>query len=251
MITPPLFYRNIAPLNRKRHQNLFMEPITSHDFARGINSVVLLAAEFPAACKEYPIVFVEDAGKYFSAAIVGLADAENLFLTRNGSEIRWQARYIPAYVRRYPFIPATGQEGSELTVCIDEGYAGFNRDGRGEALFRDDGSLGPLLERAVGFMQNFQAQHQSTVDFCAKLNGLGLLEPMRADGEFKSGERFSLGGFFVINRPRFAALDSEKIIDLFKQNELELVYAHLFSLSNFERLLELKKQATDLLGVTS
>ena len=240
----PIFYRQIAPVDKNRHRDISIAPTSDLSFAAGTNSVVLLAAEFSKACREYPIVFVEDQRNYFPVAILGLRDGQNLFVGEGGG---WRASYVPAYVRRYPFIPAMKEGGNDYTVCIDELYAGFNREGRGERLFLDDGGMTKTLERSVSFLQEFQIQHQRTVDFCAVMFELGVMEPMRADVVMASGEKLNLDGFYVLNRKKMAGLKDEDIVTLYRQGHLELAHAHLISLENFERLVALVTTKVDSL----
>ena len=232
----PIFYRQIVPVDKNRHRDVSIAPTSDLSFAACTNSVILLTAEFSKACREFPIVFVEDQGNYFPAAILGLREGQNLFLSEGGG---WRASYVPAYVRRYPFIPATKEGGKDYTVCIDELYAGFNREGRGERLFLDDGGMTKTLERSVSFLQEFQIQHQRTVDFCSVMFELDVMEPMQANVVMASGEKLNLDGFYVLSRKKLAELKDEVIVTLYRQGNLELAHAHLISLENFERLVSL------------
>ncbi|RYF25696.1 MAG: SapC family protein, partial [Comamonadaceae bacterium] len=119
-----LFYERAIALNRERHQKLKIQLKANHfAFAKKTNSVLIAGSEFAEAAREYPIVFVGNEGGPFTlAALVGLNDKDNVLVNDNGS---WEPdTYIPAFIRRYPFVLA-GSEGAEsLTVCVDEAYAG-------------------------------------------------------------------------------------------------------------------------------
>jgi hypothetical protein len=65
--------------------------------------------------------------------------------TRGG----WQAKYIPAFVRRYPFVFSSRGVGKTFTLCIDEAFPGFNQSGRGERLFGDDGKPTPYVQNVL------------------------------------------------------------------------------------------------------
>jgi hypothetical protein len=89
---------------------------------------------------------------------------------------------VPAYVRRYPFILATGEnDPTQFTVCIDEDCPGFNKKGKGTALFDEDGNESDLLKNSVEFLKEYQNHIQLTTLFCKHIKDLGLLEPMKAD----------------------------------------------------------------------
>lgn len=233
-MTDALFYKNVMPLNKDRHGDWYVEPLTGYEFARDTNSVFLMTVEFSKAAKEYPIVFIGQDDSIFPVAILGYKENENLFITDDGS---WDARYIPAYVRRYPFIPATGQGRDDLTVCIDEDFSGFNQKKKGEPLFEKNGELSPVLEKSVAFLQEYQGQYQVTANFCDEIKKLDILEPMSAKIDLKSGDSYTLGSFLAVNRERFTSLGTNKIKELFKTGAMEVIYTHLFSLTNFETLM--------------
>lgn len=234
----PLFYKNVTLLEKKRHKDWWVEPLGDLSYAAATNSIFLLAGEFVKAAKEYPIIFAKDGESVFCAALVGLRDSENLFVQTEGAHKgKWDGAYVPAYVRRYPFIPASRSDRGELTVCIDESFAGFNQDGRGDRLFEEDGRPGVILEKSISFLQNYQSQHQRTLEFCEVVKNLDLLEPMNAEVEMKSGDKFSLSGFFTVDRKKLVGLTDKQLVPLFKKGDLELIHAHLLSLDNFGKLM--------------
>src|SRR5262245_41509961 len=97
----PQFYRNPVPLDPVRHAKAGLKNRDDFGFARGTNAIALTGAEFASAARAYPIVF-SAAAPVVPFAVVGLRDGDNLFLDAAGN---WREdTYIPAYVRRYPFI---------------------------------------------------------------------------------------------------------------------------------------------------
>jgi hypothetical protein len=163
-------------------------------------------------------------------AILGVRTDENLYVTKQGG---WQAKYIPAFVRRYPFVFFTRDEGKTFTLCIDENFAGFNRGGRGERLFGNDGKPTPYVENVLKFLGQYQLEFQRTQAFCKKLKDLNLLAPMQAQIKLGSGERMALGGFSVVDRARLKTLSGNVLAQLVQSDELELIYAHVASMRNF------------------
>ena len=121
-----MFYERVVALNDQAHAKLKVRPAISFAYAARTNSVPLLASEFFDAAREYPIVFARGETGPVPAALLGLREAENLFVDRDG---RWDARYVPAFVRRYPFVPGKGANG-ELLVCIDEASECFGTNTR-------------------------------------------------------------------------------------------------------------------------
>jgi hypothetical protein len=59
---------------------------------------------------------------------------------------------------------------------------------------------------------------------------------MQAQVKAGNGPAFSLGGFMAVNRDRLKALPGDKLSELAKTDELELLYLHLQSMRNFEGL---------------
>ena len=53
------------------------------------------------------------------------------------------------------------------------------------------------------------------------------------------GETRAVTGFHVVSRERLKELDSEKLADFFKRDVLELIYYHLVSMRNMEKLREM------------
>ncbi len=234
----PIFYKNVVPLSKEQHSQLFLEQVEGFDFANETNSLYIAAVEFSKAAREYPIVFGKDPNDVvFPVVLLGLRSNQNLYVDENG---QWNAGYIPAYVRRYPFILAKGGSGAEqqFTVCIDEGHSGFNTANEGQALFDSEGEQTELLTQAVDFLKDYQSHSELTTLFCKNLLSLDLLEPMTANIEMSGGEKLSIGGFQCISRDKLKALAEDKLAELVKTDQMELIYLHLHSLQNVNSLME-------------
>jgi len=236
MSSQPIFYKNIVPLNKEAHGEWCIESVSNYKHTSETNSLYIAAIEFIKAANEYPIVFGIGADdSVFPVVILGLRKNENLYINKKGE---WLANYIPAYVRRYPFILATYENvADKFTVCIDSDCPGFNNKGQGTRLFNDDGNESELLKNSVEFLKEYQNHIQLTTLFCNNIKELGILEPMKADVKMADGEDISLGGFMGINREKLKALDSETMEKLVKTDQMELIYAHLVSLGNIDSLM--------------
>ena len=232
-----LIYENIQPLSDK-HRN-WSVGVTSYDFAAGLNSSPLLATEIPFAAGEYPIIFSATAteGEYLPLAVMGLKEGENLFVDEAG---KISARYIPAFIRRYPFVLAGNKEAETLTLCIDENSKACSPDGsQGKPLFEENGEQSAHLKEVVAFLKDYQYRAEMTKVFCKKLHDLDLLEPMQANITFKNNENANLNltGFFVVKREKLKAISDADALDLFKKDGLELIYSHIQSLGNLNTLI--------------
>lgn len=234
MATQQLLYRNAVPLDATRHRDLSVRAADGHRFAAGINSVPLTAIEFAFAAAQYPIVFAGNEQSVFPAVALGLRPGQNLML---GADGRWVGSYVPAFIRRYPFVLGQEAGGTRLTVLIDEAYEGCNREGAGERLFDAEGKQTQFLRKAVAFLQDYQGRFQRTQAFCARLVAQKLLRPMQI--QFKAGEEArTLGGFMTIDRERLKALAPDVLADMVAKDELECCYLHLASLRNFQALAD-------------
>jgi hypothetical protein len=227
-----LIYDRVAAVSSDGHRDLSVRDAGHFGFAAGINHVPLMLGEFAAAGAEMPIVFAGGAGDRIPVAVLGFRDGENRFLDAAGA---WRGRYVPAFLRRYPFVFAsTGPD--TMTLCLDESYPGCNRDGRGERLFDSDGRHTTYLRTVLGFMQAYEQQHAATRAFCARLDALGLLEPAQARWTPPSGETLSLSGFATIDRTKLKALPADTLAGLAADDLLEPAFAQLLSLGRFEAL---------------
>lgn len=235
-----LIYEKAVPVSSQKHRDWSVKTGEDYEFARHANAVPLTAVEFPAATIEYAIVFTGTDEAVMPAVIMGVRNEENLYLAPNGE---WRAKYIPAFIRRYPFVFSSIDDGKNFTLCIDEDFAGCNQDGRGERLFDADGNRTQYLETVLTFLKQYQAHFQRTLAFCKKLKDLDLLEPMRAQVALADGKKVDLAGFMAVNRARLKELSDEKITDLAKNDELELVYLHLQSMRNFTNVGERVRDA--------
>jgi hypothetical protein len=235
-MTTLLFYGKPLPLNRDAHRNTRLKAEAGNfSFATGTNSVPLAAIEFADTAREYPIVFTgEEGGAMFPAALLGVRHNENLFVTDEG---RWDARYVPAFVRRYPFVLAEKQAGDDFDVYIDESYAGFGAED-GERLFTDEGETTPLLKQALDFLSNYQGEIKRTRAFVERLKELDLLTSKILQVERNNEKPLVLQGFSVVDEQRLVALSDAQLGELARSGHLGWIYAHLLSLGQVSRLSE-------------
>lgn len=235
-MTTLLFYEKPVPLNVDVHLKARLGSLGGNvGFAAKTNSIPLAAVEFIDTAREYPIAFTgKEGGPLFPIALVGVRQNENLFINEDD---HWDGRYIPAYVRRYPFVLAEKQDADDFNVYLDEAYAGFGAND-GDRLFTDEGEHTPLLKQALEFLSNYQGEIKRTRQFVERLQSLDLLIP-RVLEVVRNGEPpLVLQGFSVVDEQRLAALGDAELLALARDGYLALIYAHLGSLGNVPRLSE-------------
>jgi hypothetical protein len=239
-----LFYDNPVALNKVTHKDTRIKPmINNFGFAAKTNSVILAGVEFTEAAKEYPIVFASSGESVIPVALLGLRNAENLFVTGDGT---WDAKYIPAFVRRYPFVLAeTGDEGQRV-VCIDEDFSGFSKD-EGEPLFENDEAT-PILQQALDFLDEYQKQYMRTETFVQRLKDNDLLMSLNAKIDMADGAQFALTGLLAVDEKKLLQLADDKALEFFKSGELAWVYCHLMSLGSMGRMVERISKLADAVG---
>jgi hypothetical protein len=241
-----LIYERAVRVNPRQHKDVSIKSGNDYGFAKNVNSVPLMAVEFEHACTEYTIVFAGEAAGIMPVALLGIRDNENLYVDESGA---WNAKYIPAFVRRYPFV-FSSTDGSRFTLCIDEEFRGVNRRGVGERLFDAEGERTQYLQSVLNFLQSYQAQFDATRAFSQRLVDLDLLEAMQAQFTLRSGRRITLGGFMAVSRARLRALSGDALARLAGSGDLDLIYAHLHSQRNFtptaERIVRVVDPAADL-----
>ena len=234
MSTALLYQRPVA-LSRDAHRHLRLVPgKASFSYASRTNCAPLACSEFASAATEYPIVFSADAkDERLPVALLGIRESENLFVSAHGA---WQGGYIPAFVRRYPFLLAAREGPEDFTVCVDEAYAAFASGADGEPLFLSDGAEAPALRQAIEFLDNYHTELKRTKAFVERLKALDLLIPRVVHMTSAHGAKFTLQGFAVVDEKRLETLDERLLGELMRTGYLRCIYAHLLSLGNVARL---------------
>lgn len=225
----PLFYTDLFALNSNQHADWVLKAPRTLAFARKTNVVPLTMAEFPAAAPSYPIVFGGGEAP-IALMVVGLTQGENLFVSASGA---WaEGHYVPAYVRRYPFMlvaPTSEAKDFVLAAQQDPGCIG---SGEGVALFTD-GKPSEVVQHALGFCQAFKQQSDITADFTRALIDHDLLVDRHVVVTAPDGSKRTVNGFRVIDAERLAALPDATFLDWRRRGWLPAVYAHLQSLDRW------------------
>lgn len=231
-MTTMLLYKDIKALNRDEHKTLRIKPADDCAFAANTHLVPLAGLEFFQAARHYPVVFIGEGEQLMPIALLGLTEGRNSYLDGNG---QWQANtYVPAFVRRYPFVLAQ-DETDNFTVCFDAAYSGWNEE-EGRELFNAGGENTDYLNEMIQFLQNFTHEMERTRELVKALNELQLLTPRTLQLTHPSGESFVLRDFQAVDEARFAELSDEQVLGLHKSGFLGWIYAHLMSLGNANQL---------------
>lgn len=234
---PPLLYEDPVLLRGDLHKHAALLACESFQFAAGIVAVPLNASEFALAARCYPIVFA-DTEAMLPLAVLGIGGTSNLFVDDEG---RWSdGAYVPAYVRRYPFLPVTTPGSDALMLAIDRPRL-IERDGMVPAdaneLFDGD-NASPLAARALDFCERYHRDHLRTAEFVAGLRDRDLLETRCADIRLPDQSQFRIDGFRMIDRAKLRALPDNCLGEWFRKGWLDLAALAETSQANWQTLLD-------------
>lgn len=228
----PLFYRSPEPLRTAEHGRAgLVDTGSAYGFAQSANAVPILLAEFAFAARQYPIVFVGEE-EPVPVIVLGKSRDANLFVDGAGS---WREDcYVPAYVRRYPFIPITGSNG-QMTLGIDiacERYVDdCGDDSMATRFFDDAGEPALFVREAMQLCQEYSEVHAVTAEFCKALRDAGLLAPatMQADGQ-------RVRGFSIVDGKALSALDDATVLAWWRNGWMDAIALHRASQRNWQVL---------------
>ncbi|HWR01214.1 MAG TPA: SapC family protein [Chlorobaculum sp.] len=228
-------------LNSERHSDFTISPSPKgYHFASDLLTVMIVASEFYDAARQFPIIFTISAENIVQpVTLLGFEEGENLFVDDEG---KWTGRYIPAYLRRYPFITTEESEDGRAVVCFDESFDGFNIEG-GIPLF-EDGEPTPKTIEIQNFLQGYLVQLKLTREFGALLLEKDLFREISAQANLVDGRSYGLNGMHVVDEQKLSQLSDVDVLELYKAGVLPLVYAHLLSLRNLQELVERKSNRT-------
>ncbi len=233
---PPLYAR-VRPIDPQRHEQFAVLETRDFKFAAKTRAVPITGAEFPVAAREYPIVFVTKPSP-MAAVLVGLRADENLYV---GDDGKWrQGAYMPAYLRRYPFLIAQSNDGQRLILCIDEGSPLVSTQ-QGMRFF-ENGKKSAYLDRMLQLGADIHRDQVRTAQIVKLLGDLGLLIERRIEAKLASGETVGFQGFGIVDERKLNELPDDKFLELRKSGGLGLVYLHLVSFANLRHLGDIAVQ---------
>lgn len=238
-MSSPLFYNHVVPLDSAAHRDLLLtggeRPLA---FAEGANLIPALSEEFLAAAPYLPIAFLPGATRPAAVFVVGTKPGNNVFVDAAG---KWDAGYLPAYLRRYPFIMGDVPDGEPI-LCIDESFDGLGRDD-GQRLFTEGGEATDALKQALSLADNYRTAALRSDQFCDTLQSMGLLRSVTLDVKQADGASNVVHGLMVLDEEAFDALSQEKLATLHRDKMLKPIFAHLVSLAAIDKLAPRHAQA--------
>jgi hypothetical protein len=235
-----LFYSNPEPLSVDLHKGLGVKPMDGpFKFAKAGHAVPLTVTEFALTAVCMPIIFVGE--EKTPLAVMGLNAGQNMFLQDNG--MFEPGVYVPAYIRRYPFVFANDSAAGRMILCIDRAAEFIIENGEIK-FFNEDGSPTEYTQNCINFCNDYEQERGRTESFVELLKELDLFDvrkatftPPNPDGTV--GEPQTIAEYFAVSEDKLNALPAEKLVELRDNGALGQIYAHLTSLVGCDRLVAL------------
>ena len=224
----PLFYKDLMPLNSRDHGTWRAKSMDSAPWLVGQHAVPLTVEEFPQAQRHFPIIFASGDSPV-PLALMGLNEGVNVFVNDQGKIDT--PIYLPAYIRRYPFLLAKlTPDTQELSLCFDPTSDMVGDFAEGELLF-EDAAPTQATKNALNFCESFEQAGQRTSAFIEELQKHELLMEGEVAIQQEGVEQpFIYRGFQMINQDKLKDVRGDVLRGWNQSGLLALIYAHLFSL---------------------
>ncbi|MCT2400654.1 SapC family protein [Novosphingobium mangrovi (ex Huang et al. 2023)] len=223
----PLFYKDLIPLNSQQHANWKTRSTDKATWLVGVNSVPLTVEEFPQAQRNFPIIFTSGENPV-PLVLMGMNEGVNVFVDEDGTVNT--PIYVPAYVRRYPFMLARLRpDAEELSLCVDPTSDLIGEIEEGEALF-SGAEPSETTTNMLKFCENFEMAGSKTGNFMAELKKHDLLMDGELNIDIGNGQPFNYRGFQMVDENKLREVRGDILRQWNQNGMLPLIYAHLFSL---------------------
>jgi hypothetical protein len=223
----PLFFNDLMPLSSNEHATWKARRAESAPFLAKQHAIPLTIDEFGVAQRHYPIIFSIGENPV-PLALMGLNEGVNTFMDAEGKLIG--ETYVPAYVRRYPFLLAKlRDDAEELSLCFDPSADAIGPFEDGDALF-EDGKPTEATTAILGFCEQFEQAGLRTTAFMKELVDNDLLMDGEVSIQTDAPQPFIYRGFQMVNEEKLRDLRGDQLRKMMQSGLLPLVHAHLFSL---------------------
>ena len=236
----PLLYKDLIPLNSNEHGTWKTQGLANAKFMDSQHAIPLTIEEFIPASRHYPIIF-SAADQPVPLVLMGMNEGVNTFMDDEGMFTKQV--YVPAYVRRYPFILAKLRpDTDELSLCFDPTAGALGEFDEGTPLF-DDGKPSEMTQGILKFCEDFETAGAQTHGFIEELIKLDLLMDGEVSIQQEGQEKpFVYRGFKMVDEDKLRELRGDVLRKITQNGLLALIYAHLFSLQLMRDIFALQVQ---------
>lgn len=238
--TLPL-YKKPEPLNLQAHKGMGLKyGDRPFDFLNETHFVPVTVGEFAQTSGVYPIIFLGD--RRLPVAVMGLQQGQNLFVDPATGNFE-QYAYLPAFVRRYPFVAAVHTEEKErFTLCVDAGSHLMSNNPE-QPFFDESGQLTAFTQGAMDFVQRYETDVLHTTQVIEQLRELDLFEEQTTNFQPRDpqgqpvGDPQTIATYWGISHEKLRGLSAEKLAELRDSTVLGAIYAHMLSMARWEQII--------------
>ncbi len=237
----PLLYKDVVPLSSSDHANYKLQILPKLPFLTEVHAVPVTSDEFVMVQRHMPIVFSSGENPV-PLALMGLNQGVNVFLNEEG-ELRDGPMYMPAYVRRYPFILARlSEESQELSLCFDQSSDIVGEHDEGQPLF-EDGKPSQTTQDLLKFCEQVETSGHRTTAFVQELQKAELLMEGEVAIETPNSDKpFVYRGFQMVNEEKLKEIRGDQARKFVQNGILPLIYAHMMSLQLVRNIFGMQLQ---------
>ncbi|QJB69411.1 SapC family protein [Parasphingorhabdus halotolerans] len=244
----PMFYKDLVPLNSNDHKKWKVKGFDNAAFMQSQHAIPITIDEFASAGRNYPIVF-STGENTVPLILMGLNEGVNTFMDDDGKFN--QPAYVPAYVRRYPFLLAKLRpDADELSLCFDPTTEALGEYKEGDPLFDKDQPT-DTTKGILEFCEQFEQAGQRTGQFMEELNKMDLLMEGEVSIQQTGVEKpYVYRGFKMVNEEKLRDLRGDELRKINQNGILPLIYSHLFSLQIMREVFAKQVEAGKVPQVT-
>ncbi len=225
-------FKNLKLLSKETDRQLKFNGVNDFSFAKEETICPLMLSEINVASRFFPIVFPVQ-GNMVPQALLSLQKGENRYVSDEG---RWQVKYVPLHLRRYPFVLGQKDAESPLLVMYDADAPQF-KDNNGKALFeeRNDQTVAtPLLDEIQKYLAGLNSEFKKTKDFFNRLKEKNVLKPSQITLTDKEGKEHKVRGFATVDWNEVKKLDDATLAQWTRDGLIQMIHMHLLSLESLK-----------------
>lgn len=226
-------FENSTNLDSELHRNLKFDPSVNLKFASKLASAPIAASEVSQVARQMPFAFSSDE-TLVPVAFMSIKENENAFINAAGE---WIGDYLPAHIRRYPFILGQTDTPDKFTIMFDSDAPEVNTIS-GKPLYEENGDIAPTLSDITNLLQAFHNELSVTEELLKPLLEKDVLTNQTVTINRPDGTTWSLEGVRAVDGERVKALDDATLAEWVRSGLMAIVYAHLHSLENVRYLAE-------------
>jgi len=244
-------FRKPELISKETHTNVGIDnPAGAFAFAATARAVPVVLTELTTAMRDHPIVFSSKENP-MPLAVLGLIEDDNLLVDENGE---WErGRYVPGYIRRYPFALASERESADpanqrMALIVDSAYEGLSDSVPEEKRFFDDNGPTAALQQAMDFCQNYERDRAQTAQFAELIAQYDILSEQFGQYTPPGESAQPFARYVSVDENKLKALPNDKFLELREKGVLPFLYAQLMSMGNWSHVLDRRSRRYNLTG---